>query len=83
MKQNNPKFLKEIKHNQELFKAIKKRGKKKDWIKNRIQLDSEQRISICNESDKLTKVTRQCKICFCFMDLKTKMKNKYCPQGKW
>ncbi len=33
MKQNNPKFLKEIKHNQELFKAIKKKEKRKNGSK--------------------------------------------------
>jgi len=76
-------LLKEIKYNQELFNTSKKEGNIKKWIENRIQLYPSQRISICNECKELTNVTRQCKVCFCFMDIKTKMKNKFCPKGKW
>jgi len=76
----------DIEYNQELFNFLKKRnekGDKKKWIENRIQLNPSQRISICTECNEFRKITRQCKICFCLMDVKTKMKNKFCPKGKW
>jgi len=76
-------LLKEIKYNQKLFHSSKKSGNKKKWIEDRIQLEPNQRIDICNECKELTKLTRQCKLCFCFMDVKTKLKNKFCPKGKW
>jgi hypothetical protein len=41
------------------------------------------RISICESCEKWLSVTRQCKRCGCFMDLKTKLPHAACPLGKW
>ncbi len=50
---------------------------------NRKQYTAQERIKMCEECEKFYHPTRQCKVCFCFMDIKTKMKNKTCPKGKW
>ena len=44
---------------------------------------SKQRIEICESCEEFKSGTRQCGVCWCFMDIKTKMKNKSCPEGKW
>ena len=41
------------------------------------------RISICEGCEKWLSLTRQCKRCGCFMDLKTKLPHAACPLGKW
>jgi hypothetical protein len=41
------------------------------------------RISICEGCEKWLSLTRQCKRCGCFMDLKTKLPHASCPLGKW
>lgn len=41
------------------------------------------RISICKACPELIKLTRQCKKCGCFMNLKTKIEKASCPIGKW
>jgi hypothetical protein len=51
--------------------------------KNLPLLSPQERIKICEGCEEFFKPTRQCKICWCFMDIKTKMKNKTCPAGKW
>lgn len=43
---------------------------------------SNYRLSICYDCNKFTKI-RQCKLCGCFMDLKTKLGSSKCPEGKW
>ena len=52
-------------------------------MSNRILYTPKERIAMCEACEKFFWPTRQCKICFCFMDIKTKMKNKTCPAGKW
>ena len=52
-------------------------------MSERIIYTPKERITMCEACEKFFRPTRQCKICFCFMDLKTKMKNKTCPAGKW
>jgi len=42
-----------------------------------------ERLSICESCEKWLSVTRQCKRCGCFMDLKTKLPNAECPLHKW
>jgi hypothetical protein len=44
---------------------------------------ADQRFSICLECPRLIKKTKQCRECGCFMELKTKLYNAYCPIGKW
>ena len=58
----------------------------KDIIKkeiNKKKYTSEERIGMCESCEYFKSGTRQCGICWCFMDIKTKMKNKSCPKDKW
>lgn len=41
------------------------------------------RMSICNSCPELINITKQCKKCGCFMELKTMLPNAECPIGKW
>jgi hypothetical protein len=41
------------------------------------------RIEICETCERFFKPTRQCRECGCFMDMKTKLEEAYCPIGKW
>lgn len=42
-----------------------------------------ERFDICLACPKLYKPTRTCKLCGCFMQIKTYMANQECPIGKW
>lgn len=44
---------------------------------------SEQRFSICKGCPELIKLTKQCKKCGCFMQLKVELKEATCPIGRW
>lgn len=44
---------------------------------------SEKRYSICLECPELINLTKQCKQCGCFMNVKTKLESAKCPLGKW
>lgn len=41
------------------------------------------RIALCNNCEHLFKLTKNCKKCGCFVDLKTKMAQQKCPIDKW
>ena len=41
------------------------------------------RINECTKCFHFQKYTRQCGLCGCFMDIKTKMLEADCPSGKW
>lgn len=41
------------------------------------------RYSVCKSCDELTKITKQCKQCGCFMNLKVKLSHAECPLDKW
>jgi hypothetical protein len=41
------------------------------------------RLDICKSCDQYLNMTHQCKVCGCFMELKTKIKISKCPLGKW
>jgi len=43
----------------------------------------QKRLAICKTCPKFAKKTRQCRSCGCFLDVKSYMKNKHCPLGKW
>jgi len=43
----------------------------------------QERYSICLECPELIQITKQCKICQCFMNQKTKLKEAGCPLRKW
>jgi hypothetical protein len=40
------------------------------------------RLDLCGSCEEFS-ITRQCKKCGCFMDMKTKLENASCPLGKW
>lgn len=40
------------------------------------------RRAICSKCEHLS-ITRQCKVCLCFVDLKTKFSEASCPKFKW
>ena len=42
-----------------------------------------QRYEICKACPELIKLTKQCKKCGCFMNLKVKLAEAACPIGKW
>ena len=41
------------------------------------------RQSICNKCEHRRKIVNQCKLCGCFLFLKTKLLYSECPIGKW
>lgn len=41
------------------------------------------RYLICTECDKFNHTTKFCRVCKCFMPLKTKFKAARCPKNKW
>lgn len=41
------------------------------------------RMSICMDCPELIKVTKQCKQCGCFMNIKVKLEKAQCPKGYW
>lgn len=41
------------------------------------------RLDVCAGCPELIQLTKQCKQCGCFMNLKTKLQNATCPLGKW
>ncbi len=45
--------------------------------------ESEQRYNICLECEEFREMTKQCKLCNCFMKMKVKFKVTECPKGLW
>jgi hypothetical protein len=43
----------------------------------------EQRYNICLECNEFRELTKQCKICTCFMPMKVKFEKTVCPKGHW
>lgn len=41
------------------------------------------RLDICKQCPELIQLTKQCKLCGCFMEMKTKLEIATCPIGKW
>lgn len=54
-----------------------------DAVERADEETAKKRIEICVECPHLIKITRQCKECGCFVDLKTKLKTQRCPIEKW
>lgn len=44
---------------------------------------SKERLAICADCPFYIKATTQCKLCGCFMKLKTKLPNAACPDHRW
>jgi len=42
-----------------------------------------ERMDTCVSCEHFFKITRQCKKCACFMDIKTTLQNAQCPLNKW
>lgn len=59
----------------------------KDVLAGKLRLSEEElateRLKVCAECPQMTKLTRQCKLCGCFLDLKVKVLNAHCPIDKW
>jgi hypothetical protein len=47
------------------------------------QKTADQRMDICKSCPELIQLTKQCKKCGCFMEMKTKLEYAKCPIGKW
>jgi hypothetical protein len=64
-----------------------KKAKPTDFLKSSTEYVDpsvqKERFAICAECPKLTKLTSQCKLCGCFMKIKTKLAHAECPIGKW
>ena len=43
----------------------------------------QERMDICNGCEFLFTPTKTCKMCGCFMELKTRINDAYCPLRKW
>lgn len=52
-------------------------------LKENEKLIAKERYDICKSCNRFMKITRQCKECFCFIPLKTKIMDTECPIGKW
>ena len=44
---------------------------------------AEERLKMCYACPSFRPVARQCDLCCCFLDLKTKLLEAECPMGKW
>jgi len=44
---------------------------------------AQKRYDECKKCEEFLQVTKQCKICLCYMPLKVKFENNYCPMQKW
>lgn len=51
-----------------------------EYVDDQTQQD---RLNTCLICPELIQITKQCKKCGCFMNLKTKMAKAACPLGKW
>ncbi len=66
----------------------KKLGNTRPWdvVTNQPKVDdsvAEKRMGVCNECPELIPMTKQCKQCGCFMNMKTRLEKATCPLGKW
>jgi hypothetical protein len=53
-------------------------------LRNKVDESIQQyRYNICTGCDKLYKPTDTCKVCGCFMKIKTWIPNQACPLNKW
>jgi hypothetical protein len=44
---------------------------------------AKERLKVCDECEFFGRLLRQCKLCGCFMDLKSKLLEAECPADKW
>ena len=43
----------------------------------------QERLAICGECELFNAFSKTCKICKCYMRMKTKLENAFCPIHKW
>lgn len=59
----------------------------RDVIAGKLQLSAkelaEERMKVCKTCPAFKKMTRQCSLCGCFLDLKTKILKAECPIQRW
>lgn len=59
----------------------------KDLIAGKLRLSEDElaseRIKVCEQCPHFKKMARQCELCGCFLDLKTKVLHASCPVEKW
>lgn len=53
-----------------------------DYIKVPSEV-KEERLNICLDCEDLFRPTKTCKLCGCFMDVKTWLPTQKCPVDKW
>lgn len=56
--------------------------KEQEAIANSIPF-AKQRYEICKKCELYSPALRVCNTCHCFMPVKVRLKNAYCPVGKW
>lgn len=44
---------------------------------------AKERLKICEQCEYFARLSRQCRLCNCFMDAKTKILDAKCPCEKW
>lgn len=42
-----------------------------------------ERYIICQSCEKFLPALKACKVCYCFMPLKTRLQDQKCPKGYW
>ena len=42
-----------------------------------------ERMKVCEECEHFMHLAKQCRLCWCFMELKTKLLEAECPDQKW
>lgn len=66
-----------------------KQGESRPWdllnpnIENVSDTERDRRYDLCLDCPEFIRLTKQCKQCGCFMNLKTRLSNAECPLGKW
>lgn len=72
-------------------RIISTRGKMEDLVSDSLLVDQakvseeiqQRRMDTCNNCEQLYKVSNRCRLCGCFMGVKTWMKTQKCPIDKW
>jgi hypothetical protein len=45
--------------------------------------EHDRRMKVCKSCEHICDMRIRCKICYCLIMLKTKLKNQTCPDGRW
>jgi hypothetical protein len=55
-----------------------------NFLKHKVSVETQkERFDICSTCEHLKPTSNQCKVCGCFMGIKTWMPNQKCPLDKW